>query len=305
MAFFHVLRIVSVRHIFLQKKVDLLEKNITASLDRFHGNCIHTKRFSIFQSPDGCLHLCQGRLIIGPLGPLVLRWVAALLVVLVAPSSTVTAQLMIVQRCHQPFRCCRLLIWFFYSGIGAFDKSCGTHALRPLPPSHSEVRSENLLKSKRPQGKLKARPETLILGDSAVKDVQRMCGKNTKVLCFPKDMVNNLKERILQIADEYPTVTNIVLHTGSNDVSKQHGPVPPVRGGDERFSRLFALNKWLISACTDHSVHFINNFNIFWERRHLFKANGFNFNKSGVKLFTSNLFYSILTVELFSSRQPS
>ncbi|CAI5677953.1 unnamed protein product [Oreochromis niloticus] len=106
--------------------------------------------------------------------------------------------------------------------------------------------------------------------------------------------------------------------TGSNDVSKQQsevlkrdftgllntvnslnaavfisGPVPPVRGGDERFSRLFALNKWLISACTDHSVHFINNFNIFWERRHLFKANGFNFNKSGVKLFTSNLFYSI------------
>uniref|UniRef100_A0A3P9C989 SGNH hydrolase-type esterase domain-containing protein n=1 Tax=Maylandia zebra TaxID=106582 RepID=A0A3P9C989_9CICH len=119
---------------------------------------------------------------------------------------------------------------------------------------------------------------------------------NTKVLCFPNDMVNNLKERILQIAEEYPTVTNIVLHTGSNDVSKQQsevlkrdftgllntanslnaavfisGPVPPVRGGDERFSRLFTLNKWLISACADHSVHFINNFNIFWERRHLFK----------------------------------
>lgn len=135
------------------------------------------------------------------------------------------------------------------------------------PSKSSEVRSENLLKSKRPQGKLKARPETLIVGDSAVKDVQRMCGKNTKVLCFPKDMVKNLKERILQIADEYPTVTNIVLHTGSNDVSKQQsevlkrdftgllntvnslnaavfisGPVLPVRGGDERFSRL--LNKY-------------------------------------------------------------
>ncbi|CAI5671443.1 unnamed protein product [Oreochromis niloticus] len=33
------------------------------------------------------------------------------------------------------------------------------------PSKSSEVRSENLLKSKRPQGKLKARPETLILGD--------------------------------------------------------------------------------------------------------------------------------------------
>uniref|UniRef100_A0A3Q2V3Y7 SGNH hydrolase-type esterase domain-containing protein n=1 Tax=Haplochromis burtoni TaxID=8153 RepID=A0A3Q2V3Y7_HAPBU len=186
------------------------------------------------------------------------------------------------------------------------------------PSKSSEVRSENLLKSKRPQGKLKARPETLIVGDSAVKDVQRMCGKNTKVICFPRDMVNNLKERILQIADEYPTVTNIVLHTGSNDVSKQQsevlkrdftgllntvnslnaavfisGPVPPVRGGDERFSRLFALNK---SACADHSVHFINNFNISWERRHLFKANGFNFNKSRLSetiIIINNSLYSV------------
>ena len=129
-------------------------------------------------------------------------------------------------------------------------------------------------------------------------------------------MVNDLKERILEIPDEHPTVTNIVLHTGSNDVSKQQsevlkrdfigllntvsslnatvfisGAVPPVRGGEERFSRLLALNKWLLLACADHSVHFINNFNIFCERRHLFKANGFNFKKSGVKLFTSNIFY--------------
>uniref|UniRef100_A0A3Q2VHG3 Uncharacterized protein n=1 Tax=Haplochromis burtoni TaxID=8153 RepID=A0A3Q2VHG3_HAPBU len=80
------------------------------------------------------------------------------------------------------------------------------------------------------------------------------------------------------------------------------GPVPPVRGGDERFSRLFALNKWLISACTDHSVHFINNCNIFWECWHLFKANVLNFNKSGVKLFTSNLFYSICHPSVLGAR---
>ena len=85
------------------------------------------------------------------------------------------------------------------------------------PSQSSKARTENLLKSKRPQGKLKAGPETLIVGDSAVNDVQRMCGKNTKVLCFPRDLVNDLKERIL--ADEYSTLTNIVLHTGSNDMS--------------------------------------------------------------------------------------
>ena len=60
---------------------------------------------------------------------------------------------------------------------------------------------------------------------------------------------------------------------------------------EENFSRLLALNKRLLYACVDHLVHFINNFNIFGERRHLFKTDGFNFNKSGAKLFTSNLFY--------------
>ena len=58
----------------------------------------------------------------------------------------------------------------------------------------------------------------------------------------------------------------------------------------ERFSRLFALNTWLSTACTDHSVNFIDNFNFFWDRRHLFKANGVCLNKSGVKLFISNIF---------------
>uniref|UniRef100_A0A668RNZ4 Uncharacterized protein n=1 Tax=Oreochromis aureus TaxID=47969 RepID=A0A668RNZ4_OREAU len=147
------------------------------------------------------------------------------------------------------------------------------------PSISSEVRSENLLKSKRPQGKLKARPETLIVGDSAVKDVQRMSGKNTK-------------ERIRQIADEYPTNFTGLLNTVNslNAAVFISGPVPPVRGGDERFSRLFALNKWLISACTDHSVHFINYFNIFWESRHLFEANGFNFNKSGASQILHRLF---------------
>ncbi|CAI5657641.1 unnamed protein product [Oreochromis niloticus] len=148
------------------------------------------------------------------------------------------------------------------------------------PSKSSEVRSENLLKSKRPQGKLKARPETLIVGDSAVKDVQRMCGSND----VSKQQSEVLKRDFTGLLNTVNSLNAAVFISG---------PVPPVRGGDERFSRLFALNKWLISACTDHSVHFINNFNIFWERRHLFKANGFNFNKSGVKLFTSNLFYSI------------
>uniref|UniRef100_A0AAZ1XBF5 Uncharacterized protein n=1 Tax=Oreochromis aureus TaxID=47969 RepID=A0AAZ1XBF5_OREAU len=120
------------------------------------------------------------------------------------------------------------------------------------PPKSSEVRSENLLKSKSPQGKLKAKPETLIVGDSAVKDVQRMCGSND----VSKQQSEVLKRDFTGLLNTVNSLNAAVFISG---------PVPPVRGGDERFSRLFALNKWLISACTDHSVHFINNFNIFWE----------------------------------------
>ena len=53
------------------------------------------------------------------------------------------------------------------------------------------------------------------------------------------------------------------------------------------------LNRWLKATCTAQLVNFIDNFNIFWERRHLFKADGFCLNKSGVRLLTSNTFYSV------------
>ncbi|KAK5932891.1 hypothetical protein CgunFtcFv8_004561 [Champsocephalus gunnari] len=122
-------------------------------------------------------------------------------------------------------------------------------------------------------------------------------------------------EKILHIGAEHPTVKNVVLHIGTNDVVKHQsevlkedfkclletvsslnaevfisGPLPPVRRGVERFSRLFSLNTWLSTVCTDHSVHFIDNFYFFWDRRHLFKANGVCLNKSGVTLFISDIF---------------
>ena len=179
-----------------------------------------------------------------------------------------------------------------------------------------ESKSESKSESKRQQGKLTTGPETLILGDCAIKDVRSMCSKNTKVLCFPNDCVSDMTERVLHIVAANPNVKHIILHIGANDVVKQQsevlkrdfgdlfntvsslnaevvisGPLPPVRKGVERFSRLLALNTWLSTACTVHSLHFIDNFNFFWDRRHLFKADGLFLNKPGVKLLISNLFY--------------
>ena len=88
---------------------------------------------------------------------------------------------------------------------------------------------------------------------------------------------------------------SLILHTGACGVVKQQsevlkqdftdlltkirsldtvvfvsGPLPTVRRGDERSSRLLMLNKWLKATCAAQSVNFIDNFNIFWECRHLF-----------------------------------
>uniref|UniRef100_A0A8C2ZPZ6 OSK domain-containing protein n=1 Tax=Cyclopterus lumpus TaxID=8103 RepID=A0A8C2ZPZ6_CYCLU len=185
-----------------------------------------------------------------------------------------------------------------------------------IAPSHNKVRPE----SQEPQKelttgltKLTTGPKNLIVGDFSVRDMKSMFSVDTKVLCYPNDMVSDLEEKILEIAAAHTTVKNIILHIGSNDVVKQEsemlkqdfknllntvsslnaevfisGPLPPIRRGPERFTRLLALNTWLSTACPDHSVHFIDNFNIFWNRKQLFKTDGLCLNKAGVKLFTSN-----------------
>uniref|UniRef100_A0A0F8ASY6 Uncharacterized protein n=1 Tax=Larimichthys crocea TaxID=215358 RepID=A0A0F8ASY6_LARCR len=189
----------------------------------------------------------------------------------------------------------------------------------PKESSSSSARERYEAKSyaKRPQKELTTGPETLIVGDGAVGEIKRFCSKkNTKVLCFTKDMVSDISKKILKIATEHPTVKSLIIHTGALDVVKQQsevlkrdfvdlmkrvqclntevffsGPLPTVRRGDERFSRLMMLNRWLKDTCATQSINFIDNFNIFWERRHLFKAHGFCLNKSGVQLLSSNIFY--------------
>ncbi|KAK0135756.1 Protein RIC-3 [Merluccius polli] len=153
-------------------------------------------------------------------------------------------------------------------------------------------------------------PQTLIVGDGAVNKTKHFFSKTTKVpkyQSFTNDMVSDISEKILEITAEHPTVKSLVIHTGALDVVKQQsevlkqdfndllnkvrclntevfisGPLPTVRRGDERFSRLLMLNRWLKDTCAAQSVNFIDNFNIFWERRHLFEADGFCLNKSGI-----------------------
>lgn len=181
---------------------------------------------------------------------------------------------------------------------------------KDLSSSYTGVRTENNSENKM------TGPKTLIVGDFYIKGLTGRKIKKTRIYCFPKDLVSDVTEKMPNLLAEHPTVKNIIVHVGANDVMKRQsevlkqdfrhllntlrsldtkvfisGPIPPVRIRIERFSRLLALNTWLSTACTQHNVHFNDNFNSFWKRRHLFRADGIYLNKSGIKLFISNLPY--------------
>ena len=162
-------------------------------------------------------------------------------------------------------------------------------------------------------------PEILIVGDASLQDVKSMRKRSAKVICFPNLMVSDMNDRIVDLVAAHPTVKTLILHIGTCDtkkgqseILKQHfkalfitlsrlrvdvyisGPLPPVprRGGTMNFSRLYSLSEWLLTTCTEKSVHFIDNFNFLWDRQHLFR-DGIRLNRAGVKQFLSNLFYCV------------
>ena len=171
-----------------------------------------------------------------------------------------------------------------------------------------------------PESKLQAKgeqfTELLIVGDIAVKNLKT---NNATVLCFPKDTVNDMKDRLETILKDHPKVKTLILHVGAADVdnrqsetlkldfkalfAKLHsldkepcvwisGPLPPMRS-NERFSRFRQLSKWLASACQEESFNFIDNFNFFYDRQHYFTKQGNLLNRAGVNIFASNILYSL------------
>ena len=160
--------------------------------------------------------------------------------------------------------------------------------------------------------------DCLIVGDEAIKHVKGSGNRKVKVLCFPKDTVSDMNDRISDLVAGHPTVKRLILHIGARDTERQQseilkknftalfqtlsalnvevyisGPLPPMRGS-ERFSRLFGLNEWLSTACRENCFIFIDNFNEFYDRRHLFCPDGLQLNKLGLRLLLGNIWNSML-----------
>uniref|UniRef100_A0A9J8CQB7 SGNH hydrolase-type esterase domain-containing protein n=1 Tax=Cyprinus carpio carpio TaxID=630221 RepID=A0A9J8CQB7_CYPCA len=156
--------------------------------------------------------------------------------------------------------------------------------------------------------------DAVIVGDSIVRHVRATLAEGkVHTHCFPgaRDLDVSAQIPAILKADESPRA--VVLHAGVNYTTQRQtetlkrdfrslirsttpavtiivsGPLPTYRRGHERFSRLFALKEWLLSWCKEQKLLFVNNWNLFWERPRLFRADGLHPSRVGVDLLSDNI----------------
>ncbi|XP_057186374.1 uncharacterized protein LOC130552200 isoform X2 [Triplophysa rosa] len=156
----------------------------------------------------------------------------------------------------------------------------------------------------------------VVIGDSIVRNVRSSSTKGkVQTHCFPGARVLDVSAQVPAIQKDDANVGAVVLHMGVNDVRMRQseilkrdfrsliemvrnalptariivsGPLPTYRRGNEKFSRLFALNKWLMSWCIEQKLLFVDNFDLFWERPRLFHPDGLHPSSTGAVLLSDN-----------------
>ncbi len=127
----------------------------------------------------------------------------------------------------------------------------------------------------------------VIIGDSIVRHVRATLAEGkVHTHCFPGARALDVSAQIPVILNDDESVAAVVIHAGVNNTKLRQtetlkrdfrslietvrstspattiivsGPLPTYRRGHERFSRLFALNEWLLSWCKDQKLLFVNN----------------------------------------------
>ncbi|KAL0194692.1 hypothetical protein M9458_008264, partial [Cirrhinus mrigala] len=127
-----------------------------------------------------------------------------------------------------------------------------------------------------------AEPRTLIVGDSIIRNIS---SRTTTTCCFPQATVSDVNRELRNILMKHKTANQIIIHVGKNDIQKEQGT--------NMFSRLLGLNTWLQRTCSLKGVNFIDNFNLFWGHRQLFKLDGLHPNKLGARVLKDNIYFSL------------
>lgn len=64
-----------------------------------------------------------------------------------------------------------------------------------------------------------------------------------------------------------------------------------VNRGINGIGRLLGLNRWLGKTCGLKGINYTDNFNLFWGRRHLFRADGVHLSRSGVTALMDHFWF--------------
>ena len=164
------------------------------------------------------------------------------------------------------------------------------HTRSPPPPRSHPLHS----RSPPPPPPPPPPPTVLIIGDSMVRNIHI---PNAITYCYPGANTKFILDRLpIILASIPPTIKQLVLHVGVNDrqsvetrknfehildlllgCGKQifiSGPIPLLRRGEERFSRLLDMHYWLQAVCSSCGIIYIHNFHLFWARPVFYSRDG-------------------------------
>ncbi len=154
---------------------------------------------------------------------------------------------------------------------------------------------------------------TLIVGNSIIRNIS---SRTTTTCFFPQATISDVNKELRNILIKHKTANRISIYMGKNDIRKEHseflkkdfiklfetlqrlevplfisGPLPAKE--TNMFSRLLGLNTWLQRSCGMKGVNIIDNFNIFWGQRQLFKLDSLHLNRLGARVLKDNIYFSL------------
>ncbi|KAI2644996.1 GDSL lipase [Labeo rohita] len=186
----------------------------------------------------------------------------------------------------------------------------------PPPPPVFEISTRNRFAPLRGTER-----DAVIVGHFIVRYVRATLAKGkVHTHCFPGARVLDVSAQIPAILKDGESIGAIVLHAGVKVLKRDFsslietvrstspatriivsGPLPTYRRGHESFSRLLALNKWLLTWCKEQKLLFVNNWNLFWERPRLFRADGLHPSRVGAELLSDNISRTLRSIRLVST----
>ncbi|CAJ1078415.1 LOW QUALITY PROTEIN: uncharacterized protein LOC116399339 [Xyrichtys novacula] len=144
-------------------------------------------------------------------------------------------------------------------------------------------------------------PTTVIIGDSITRGIRFF---NVTTLSFPGATAADIANKIPSLLGSLPSsIRCIIVHISCDDTARRQseqtkcdfkrllnslkdcgksvfisGPLPTMMQNCERFSRILSLNSWTNMLCNAQKVHFIDNFNSFWNRPDYSNSDGIHLN---------------------------